>query len=356
MNILNSHEEIKKVDKGHILDTILMLPQQVDQAFREVSEIEIPQEYAGCSNIVVAGMGGSALGGRIVDSLTMDRLRTPLEVFTEVKLPNYVNDKSLVIVSSYSGNTAETISALKDAWEKKAKIFGICTGGGLEEFLKAKKIPHYVFNPVANPSGQPRMGLGYSISAILTVLSKLSFINFSDDEKMRIVRLMGEYVSDFGVEKDSSSNLAKGLALKIKGKIPVIIASEHLVGSAHAFKNQLNESAKTFSLLFDIPEMNHHLLEGLKNPAVAKETWLFIFLESDLYSEEVKRRYPITRDVVEKNDVQTAVYALSGEKKIDQLFEVLVLGSFASLYLAVLYGEDPATIPWVDYFKDKLSA
>ena len=354
MSDIDSHNAIKKIDKGGILDSIINLPHQVDQAFREVSQIEIPKEYAAVKNIVVTGMGGSALGGRIVDCLSLGSIRAPLEVFTEPTLPKYVNEDTLVIASSYSGNTAETLSALNDAIKKKAKIFGICTGGKMGEILKKEKLPGYVFNPTANPSNQPRMGLGYSITAVLTLISKLKFTDTTQSDFVGVIRMMGEKIGDFGPDSPTEKNPAKSLALKLKGKIPVIIASEHLVGSAHAFKNQLNENSKTFSLLFDIPEMNHHLLEGLKNPAMAKKFLHFLLLESDLYSSEIKKRYPVSLDVLEQNGVEVSVYETYTDKKLQQVYEMLVLGSFVSLYLAILYDIDPSPIPWVDYFKSKL--
>ena len=354
MSSIDSHNAIKKIDKGGILDSIIALPRQVDQAYREVLALDIPEGYAQAKNIVVTGMGGSALGGRIIDSLTLSKLRAPLEVFTELNLPKYVNEDSLVIASSYSGNTAETISSLKDALDKKAMIIGVCTGGKMEEILKKEKLPGYVFNPVANPSNQPRMGLGYSVTSILTILAKLNFLTLDQTDIVRIVRQMGETAADFGPDSPEKRNLAKSLAIKLKGKIPALVASEHLLGIAHAFKNQLNENAKTFSLLFDIPEMNHHLLEGLKSPHKAKELLNFLLLESELYSAEIQKRYPITRDVIEQNGAETSIYKLHAEGKLEQIFEVLVLGSFVSLYLAILNDIDPSPIPWVDYFKSKL--
>ena len=233
-------------------------------------------------------------------------------------------------------------------------VIGVCSGGKLEEILKKEKLPCYVYSPIANPSNQPRMGLGYSITSILTILAKLDFLTLDETDILRIERRMGEAISEFGPDSPERKNLAKGLALKLKGKIPVLVASEHLVGVAHAFKNQLNENSKSFSLLFDIPEMNHHLLEGLRNPHRAKELLNFVLLESELYSDEIKKRYPLTREVIEKNGVETCIYKLSSEKKLDQIFEVLTLGSFVSLYLAILYDLDPSPIPWVDYFKSKL--
>lgn len=353
---LDSIDGIKKIDKSHVLESIIKLPDQIDQTWKEIKKSKFSNECSLAKNVVIAGMGGSALGGRIVDSLIQDRSRVPIEVFTEYHLPNYVNNDSLVILSSYSGDTEETLSDANEALKRKAKIFAITTNGKLEKIIKENDLDAYIFKPKANPSGQPRMALGYSITAILTILSICQYIHLSDEEINKVIENLKQLISQFGVSNPSEKNLAKTMATKIKDKIPLLVASEHLVGSAHEFKNQLNETAKNFSVLFDLPELNHHLMEGLKNPAEAKEYLSFIFFESSLYSPRVVKRYPLTQEVVTKNEVNYLKYRLSGNRKIDQVFELIVFGLFTSFYLAMLYEIDPSKIPWVDYFKARLKS
>lgn len=355
MQSLDSLKEIKKLDKGGVLSSIENLTGQIRQAWKEVKGGEVPASCSLAKNVIVSGMGGSALGGRIVDSLLADRARVPIEVFTEYNLPNYVKAETLVILCSYSGNTEETLSAGKEALNRGAMLYGITTGGKLKEFLKVNGVQGYIFDPRANPSNQPRMGLGYSIASVLAVLSKCEFINLLDSEIEDVITATTQFVTDYGVAKDETNNPAKSIARKLKGKIPIIVASEHLVGSAHTFKNQLNENAKTFSAIFDIPELNHHLMEGLKNPYEIKNILHFLFIESQHYSKRVKVRYPLTREVVEKNDIGTEIYRAQGLKKIIEIFEILILSSYVSFYLAMLYDLDPTPIPWVDYFKQELS-
>ena len=199
------------------------------------------------------------------------------------------------------------------------------------------------------------MALGYSISAIISILSKCEFINLNSDEINNITKSLKTLIKDFSIEKPAKENIAKNLSLKLKNKIPVIVSSEHLIGSSHSFKNILNETSKTFSVLFDIPELNHHLMEGLRNPAEAKNYLKFVFIESDSYTPRVQKRYEITKEVVEKNDVDYITYQVSTTSKIEQIFEVVILGMFVSFYLSYLYGVDPSKIPWVDYFKEKLA-
>lgn len=351
---IDSLNEIKKADPSNILGSIMSLPDQMTQAWDEFSATQVPEACKLSKNVVVSGMGGSALGGRIVDSLITEKARAPIEIFTEFRLPNYVNADTFVILSSYSGNTEETLTAGREALNRGASIFCISTGGKLAEFMRQNNLEGYIIDPKFNPSNQPRMGLGYSIISVLGALAQCQFINLLGSEVHEAIDTAKEMRDKFKVEIPEAQNPSKSLARKFVGKIPVLIASEHLVGVTHAFKNQLNENAKTFALLFDIPELNHHLLEGLGNPIEAKKLLYFLFIESDLYTKQVIDRYGVTKDVVEQNGIETGVYKLQSPRKLTQIFEELMFGSFINYYLAMLYGINPAPIPWVDYFKKKL--
>ncbi len=356
MNSLDSIEEFKEFDQKGVLSSIKMLPQQANQAWSEIGELKFSKTLSTAKNIVVCGMGGSALGGRVVDSLVEKKIRAPIEIFTQYFVPNYVNSDTLVILSSYSGNTEEALSCAHDAVKRNAKIFGITTGGKMADFLKKEHKDAYIYDPTFNPSGMPRLSIGYSIFSVLAFLNKTSFITLNEDELKTAVDTLSLFIKEFGPRNKEEKNLAKMLARKLQNKIPVIVSSEHLLGVSHVFKNQLNETAKTYSNLFDLPELNHHLLEGLKLPAKSKDVLSFLFLYSKLYTDRVVKRYPITQAVVEQNSVPYNQYSLRSDTKIDQILEVLCLGSFISYYLAKLSGVDPSEIPWVDYFKKKLSA
>ncbi len=355
MQSLDDLVQIEKLDKGKILTSIVSLPEQIKQAWEEVSVLNFGKEYEGVENLVVAGMGGSALGGRIIDSLFADRLRVPLEIITDYHLPHYVNSKTLVILSSYSGNTEETIASAHDAISKKAKTFIVATGGKLAELRNKEDLIGYIYNPIHNPSNQPRMGLGYSLGVILALLGKNEFVTVTQEEIKELIKTAEEFVLSYGVRAGESQNIAKLLATKLHNKMIMIMASEHLTGVSYAFKNQINENAKNFSALFEISESNHHLLEGLKFPSGIKDKMMFLMFESEKYYERVKKRYPITKDVIEKNGYKVLTYKTTSKTKLEEVVEVLVLGSYISFYLAMLENIDPSPIPWVDYFKEKLA-
>ena len=355
MDMLDDFAQIAKLDKGNILGSIERLPEQISESWNEIKDLELPKEYASATNIVVSGMGGSGLGARMVKHMHFSHLGVPFNIVNGYFLPNYVNKNTLVILSSYSGNTEETLSAAHDAIKKKAMIVGICTGGKLYEILTKEKLPVYKIDPKNNPSGQPRMGLGYSLTSILGILAKLGFVNTTDEDTSKYIETTEKFVKEFGVRKHTNENIAKKIAEKFSAKAVVLMSSEHLIGVTHAFKNQLNENSKTFSTRFTISESNHHLMEGLRYPAKAKDVLHFLFLESANYYERIIKRYAITQDIVKQNGYEFDVYKTQSHDRNDEVFEILVLGSYISFYMAILHGINPSPIPWVDYFKTKMS-
>lgn len=338
-----------------VKETIQKYSDQLKQSWEEVRGIHLPKEYCEVQNIVFCGMGGSALGARVVDAFAYDQLEVPLEIFNDYHLPAYVNDKSLVVVCSYSGNTEETLSDLHDkALERNAKIFGISTDGDLTNELERRHIPAYIFDPKYNPSKQPRMAIGYMCGAALGLLAGLRLIRLKDGEIYAAVKAMQEAGLYYGNETHAE-NTAFNLAQKLNNKMPVLVASEHLCGSAYTIKNQFNESAKTFCTLFELPELNHHLMEGLAHPAANKDLLHFVFFNSHLYDSRVQKRYPLTQEVVTKNGIAHSMFSPTGNDKLSQVFETLVFGSFCVYYLTKSYKIDPVAIPWVDYFKEQLA-
>jgi glucose/mannose-6-phosphate isomerase len=338
-----------------VSDSIRSFPLQLEDSWKSVSKIELPPEYHNIQNIVLCGMGGSALGGRMIDSLYANKLRVPLEIFNEYDIPSYVNHNSLVILSSYSGATEETIHSYYQAAKKSAKLFAITAGGKLEALSKENGTPFYKINKDLNPSGQPRLGVGFSIGCLMALFNKLNVLYIGEDEIRSSISLMNELSTEYNENSPKVHNLAFAFSKNLKGKFPVFVASEHLFGVTYTIKNMVNENAKTFSDIFSLPELNHHLMEGLKNPAKLRENMVFVFVESELYRAEIIKRYQITREVVDKNGYSFHVFSPRSDSKLKQIFEVIMFGSYVSYFLTKEYGIDPLAIPWVDYFKEKLA-
>jgi glucose/mannose-6-phosphate isomerase len=336
-------------------DTIRLYPNQLKQAWDEINYLSLPNNYKSVDNIVFCGMGGSALGARMVGSYAFRKLRIPLEIVNGYNIPNYTNNKSLVVLSSYSGTTEEIIECTYQAIKVNAKIFGITTGNTLGDILKKDKIPNYIFDPKYNPSKQPRMSIGYALGATLSLFNKLGFITVEEDEIDDAMSISFDILTEFHENAPIQKNLAHSFAKSLYGNIPILVASEHLAGTAYTIKNQINESAKTFSGLFEIPELNHHLMEGLTNPLKQKELLKFVFFSSKLYTDKIRKRYSVTTDVLKKNSIDYLTFLPRSEKRLSEVLETLIFGSFVVYYLTKLYKIDPMEIPWVNYFKKQLA-
>jgi glucose/mannose-6-phosphate isomerase len=354
-SIIDSNTVIKDIDKGGIYDSITLFPKQLSHAWESLLKVSIPDSYLDVENILMCGMGGSGLGARIIESVYRNDLKIPLVRVNDYNIPSFVDDKTLVVVTSYSGNTAESISNLLEAHKRNAKIFTIATGGKLIEHSKEFNIPFLTIDPVYNPSNQPRMAMGYLTVSQLALLSRCKLIDFDSKHLSSISQVAESLIDKYKVEVPGIDNLAKKIALQAKDKILLFMSAEHLVGAVHAVNNQFNENAKSLTFDFTIPEANHHLLEGLKFPLKNRENVAFILFNSSMYSENIRKRFLITKEVILENGIGVLEYTASSQLPISQAFEIIQFGSFLAFYLAILYKQDPTPIVWVDYFKKRIN-
>jgi len=325
---------------GSVFESIKMVPLQFESAFSQ--NVSIPESYKNVKNVVFCGMGGSALSAHIFKAL--DASTIPFSFYNGYVPPKYLNGETLFIASSYSGNTEEVLASLKIAVERKAKIIGLTAGGRLLKQLKAKKYPIIKFDEGLNPSGQPRYGLGYGLGSLLNIFIKLELIDYQREAISDII---------LNLEQPSVDEAIK-LVNELKNVAPIVIASDFLEGNAHAFVNQINETCKVFSGYYCIPELNHHLMEGLKRPVANGHFIKFLFINSALYPKEIAARFEITKRVVQKNKIGYTDYKVRGKTKLEQVMNFLLFSSLVGLVLSVRYKEDPTDIPWVKFFKEEL--
>jgi len=335
-----------------VADSISRLPDQLTEAWQEAKKIKIPASFACFDAVVFCGMGGSNLVSELVRNIFRSEIKKPFVLVRGYNLPAFVGPNTLVFISSYSGNTEETVSCLKQALAKGAKVISISTGGQVISLTKKNKKPFYQLNASSNPSRQPRYGVGMQLGAVLAILSKLKVVKVSG-KRIGLAADRLKTLNDLlAVSGNSGKNLAKDLAAQFVGKMPVIVAAEIFSGNAHILANQINESAKSFSTYFLIPELNHHLLEGLKEPSSATKKLKFLFLNSSQYSSSITKRFLATQKVLKKQKVAFVEYFVDCQDGLVASLEVLLLGSWLSFYLARANKQDPTKIPWVKYFKD----
>ncbi len=352
--MLDNKIKIAQLDSKNMLGSIQLLGKQIEEVLAQAKKVKIPATYKKVNNLVVLGMGGSALGAHLIKSVFSDSLKIPVEIVNGYQAPGFVNEKSLVVASSYSGSTEEIISAVVDAKNKKAKILVICAGGKLGDWAKQNKIPVLIFTTKNNPCGSPRMGLGYSIFGQIALLANIELLKLNNKQTDKCIKTIKYFQERFGFSAPILNNRAKQIAEKASDRSVWFVASEHLAGNAHIAANQMNENGKRFAGYFVVPEMNHHLLEGMLYPESNAKNLLFVLIKSDLYDSRIKTRYEITKKILDKNNILDVTYLCQSKTEIEQACEVLVLSSYVSFYSAMLQGIDPTAIPVVDFFKAQL--
>ncbi len=353
-HFLDDREALSKLDASGVLPTIEQLANQCQEVWSVAQQVKVPTDYASVRQVVVSGMGGSILGTHIIQTVFKDELKVPVLIVPDYSLPEFVDENTLVIASSYSGTTEETIAALHDAKNRGAKIAGITSGNEVARLLTEWELPVVIFPTTYNVSSQPRMGLGYSVLGQMILFAKCGLLEITGEMYEAVLAIISDAHLAYAQSIPVEANAAKLLAFEMLDKIPVVTVAEHLEGVGHVFANQLNENAKTYSEYRVIPELNHHLMEGLQFPTDNGDNILFFTLESDLYSQNNSLRLTLTEEVLEKHNVEVRSLKLNGKSKLAQAFEFLVFGSYASFYLAMLHDIDPANIPWVDWFKSEL--
>ncbi len=344
MQNFNDREAIRKIDPQNTFDATEMLIKQCEAAWNEVTSLKMKIDYSDVSNIVFCGMGASIYGALVFKAIESRNLLCPIELVSDYHLPEYVNDKSLVVLVSYSGSTEEVLSCATESLDKDAKMLVLTKGGELAQFAKKHDVPSYIFDGKLNPAGIPRLGIGYSILGLIGLLSKTKVLTIEEAEITNAIIRLEEKQAEI------KSQALKDYELFID-KIPVIFAAEHLSGNAQIMRNQFNETSKTFSCYYLIPDLNHHLMEGLQFP---KTNLQFILLDSPIYEQKIKTRVSLTIDVVKKNNHLIHVFQTNGSTFYDDFLEIMLYSSYLTLYLALHYDQNPAVNPWVDYFKTAL--
>jgi glucose/mannose-6-phosphate isomerase len=351
---LDDLSQIKKYDESNLLGSIDALAQQVEHAWQATRSLQFTPT-APIHNIVVSGMGGSGLGSDIIKNVFKDEFTVPFDFVHDYTLPGYVNQNTLVILASYSGSTEETLASGQQALTKGAQIMVLAAGGPLLAFAQEHHLTAYKIEPTNNPSNQPRMALGYAVFGTIALIEKAGLLHLNDTDIATTMAAITTVKESNTQTVPIAQNPAKQMAQTILGKRPILVGGAHLEGPLHASANQFNENAKMLTDYKIIPEINHHLMEGLKYPASNADSHLFIFVESDLYSPRLQERFHLTEQVVSQNKIATLTHRLTSSTKLAQAFESIAFFAYVNFYVSMLEEINPAPIPFVDWFKEQLS-
>lgn len=343
---------MKIMDRQNMLGSLQAFPEQIHQAWAEAHRVRISAAYRSIRSIVLFGMGGSAFPANIAKDVFRNELRVPMSVVQDYHLPRFVDRNTLVIASSYSGTTEESVTALHEAHARGAKCLVLAEGGELARLAKRWSIPAYIFTASANPSGQPRMGVGYMLFGTIGLLSAAGQLRLTDAQVGSVVRRVRAFAPRWSENVPFGKNRAQQLARKLVYRVPIIVGSEHLEHAALAFRNRLHENSKHFAEYFPLPALNHHLLEGLGYP---KQRLFVIFLSSDRVFERTRRRYAITKRVFSRHGIPSEDIRFTASTALEEVCVQLAFSGYVSFWLAMEHKLDPSPIPWVKYFKAQLA-
>ncbi|HSX18434.1 MAG TPA: bifunctional phosphoglucose/phosphomannose isomerase [Candidatus Saccharimonadales bacterium] len=315
-------------------------------------EFSIPNLVLGdqISNIVYAGMGGSALAALL--SKSWPGYKIPFEICRQYNIPAYVSSTTLFIACSYSGNTEETLSAIAEAEAKGAKIVVITGGGKLQEIAVQKNYP-FLLIPKAE---QPRYAVLANFKALVAILEAANLLNQAQatEEIHKAADFLKQSISAWVPTVPTSQNPAKKLALELAGKSPAVYAGPLLAPSAYKWKISFNENAKNVAWWNELPEFDHNELTGWSSHPVEKGTYGIIELRSNLEHPRVQKRFEVGERLLSGLRPAPNVVQVQGQTLLEQLLWAVVFGDFVSIYLALLNNVNPAPVDLVEKFKKVL--
>ncbi len=361
LSILDDLEFLKSFDKDNMLKIQTSFPENCKDALRRGKALKTPKRlsisknvkitYTTPNNIIIAGMGGSAIGGDVLKDWLRDRVRIPIEVSRSYNLPAYANEKTLVVAVSYSGNTEETLSSFLDAIERRCMVVSISSGGLLEDFSKKLQNP-FIKLPENLP---PRTAFPYLFFPLIEICNKLDVINSNKWEIEETIKMLKNVREELAPETKTSKNTAKQLALALQGHIPIIYGFGYYRGVALRLKEQFNENSKTLSKCECFPELNHNEVVGWTGIKDLGKHFVIILIRDHDEPNVIKNRIDITKKIVldKKANRVLEIYG-KGESKLAKMLSVLYIGDFTSIYLALANRINPTPVEIITKIKSEL--
>lgn len=317
-------------------------PSQLEEALEIGSSTHLNQVDKSFHNILITGLGGSGIGGSIVSELVQNNCAVPIKVNKDYHIPAFVNEHTLVIVSSYSGNTEETLSAMNLALEKGAEVAVITSGGKALEIAQQKGLNHIVV-PGGNP---PRSMFAYSFVQQFVLLCHYGFVSY--DFKAQITRTIS-FLRD---NQEKMIEEALFLAENLQGQTPIIYAVDGYEGVAVRWRQQINENSKMLCWHAVVPEMNHNELVGWKG---GRDDFSVIFLRNEDDFERNQKRIEINEDIIKEHTPYIYEVWAHGDSKIERALYSIHFGDWVSMHLSDINEVDVMAIEAIDHLKAELA-
>lgn len=349
MNTELTPEAVAAVDRSNQVSDILSLPDQIRDALWRVESAGLSDWPDSPDGLVVAGMGGSAIGGLLAKAALGDSVSRPIGSAKAYGLPSWATPNTTVLCASYSGNTEETLACYESAGALGAPRVVVTSGGRLADAAREDGVPVIPIPAVL----QPRAAVAYMTVSALEVAALCGAAPSMHSELDVAAAHTEALVAEWGPDSEENS-LAKTLAHSLHGTVPLMYGSSLTAPVAYRWKTQINENAKLHSFAHELPEMNHNELVGWEG---AKEMARFsaVFLvDSDLHPR-ILERIKLTANLIDSNGASVFQVATRGETCTERMFSLVLLGDLVSIYLAVLRGIDPSPVDVIERLKAELS-
>jgi glucose/mannose-6-phosphate isomerase len=344
-------EVYKQYDPEDMLARIKEMPWQCQQAWQDAMSFNLPADYNKVDRVIILGVGGSAIGGDLVRSLAESEAKIPILVQRDYSLPAFVDDRTLAIASSYSGNTEETLTAFEQALKTGAKKLAMTTGGKLKAMAEENNVPVFKIEYKA----QPRAALGFSFLPTLGVLQRLGFLSDKSADVAETVSVLEALSAKMDEKAPMSSNPAKQLAKRLYGCLTVIYGAGILAEAAHRWKTQINENSKAWAFYEVFPELNHNATVGYELPKELASRIRVVLLRSPSFHQRIKLRYEVTCELLDRAGVAHEYVDSVGSSLLSQMMSLVMIGDYASYYLAILHRVDPSPVEVINYLKKQLA-
>jgi len=348
---LDNPQSYKEPGAEEILGHLRQFPEQCRRAWEQALGLDLPQDYREIDKVIILGIGGSAIGGEIASRLVVEESRIPVWVHRDYGLPVTPDGKTLVIASSYSGNTEETLSGFTQSLETAAKKMVITTGGRLKQLAVENNIPAFAIDYKA----PPRMALPHSFVPLVGIFQKLGLLADKTADVEEMLGVLGRLQGDYVETAPLASNRAKQLATGLREHIVVVYGGGMLSAVARRWKAQLNENGKSWAFFELYPELNHNAVVGYGLPSEIKDRIFVVLLHSALLHPRILRHYEATAELLAREGIKHEPIDAVGGSALAQMMSLVLLGDYISCYLAVLNETDPATLDAVDFVKSYLA-
>lgn len=356
---LDEQNRIIEIDKSNQLQILEKWSSLFKEARENSLKIVIPEKihwkdksikYSEPSNIVVCGMGGSAIAGDYLFSLLKTELKIPILVNRDYYLPAFSNSSTLIICVSYSGNTEETLSCFKDALTKGTMIITISSGGLLEKLSKKSNVPHIKIREGI----PPRTGLPLIYTSLLTILEKFKLIEDMSNDFEETEKILAELSIEYSPEKKTERNFAKKIAYGLYNKLPLFVGHTIYSPVSYRAKSELNENSKVMAINEEVPEQNHNGIVAWDNPNIVLNNVAVILIRDKKEPNPIKVRMEQLKKIIEQKTEKVLELYPKGESKLAKQISLTYLIDITSIYLAVLYEVDPSITPSIDNLKGVL--